>query len=82
MAAASDIVPDVPGPDHRAETPNRVISSPTARKAAYLAVPAIVAVLVVLGLITEEQVAQWAAVTISILTIGTNLLAAANTPKE
>lgn len=73
----------VPGPDHAATTtPNRIIHDPKVRKYAYLGVVSIVAALVVLGYVTEEQIAEWAAVTISILAIVSNLLATFNTPKE
>lgn len=69
-----------PGPDHRAETPNKWVPSPAARKYIYLAVAAVVAGLVVFGLVTEEQIAQWAQLTMAFVTLGATLLAAVNTP--
>lgn len=70
-----------PGPDHRASvTPNVWVANPAVRKYLYLAVAFVVAGLVVFGLVSEEQIAEWAALTVSLLTVGTHLLAAANAP--
>lgn len=69
-----------PGPDHRADTPNKWVASPVARKYLYLAVAAVVAALVVFGLVTQEQIAEWAQLTVSLLGLGATLLAAVNTP--
>lgn len=71
---------ETPGPDHRAVTPNAVISSPLVRKYIYLAVAAIVAGLIVFGLITEEQVQQWVQLTVALVGLGASVLAAVNTP--
>ena len=76
--------PDFPGPDHRADvTPNRVISDPRIRQYIYGAVAAIAAViagLVVFDIITQEQVEEWATLTVAFVGIGASLLAAANVP--
>lgn len=72
-----------PGPDHRATaTPNKWVADPTLRKYLYLALAALVAGLVVFGLITQEQIAEWAQLTVSLLTVGATLLAAANAPVQ
>ena len=71
-----------PGPDHRAETPNVGITSPTVRRYIYLAVAAIVAALVVTGVITQDQVDQWVQTTVALVAILGNLLAAANVPPK
>lgn len=75
--------PNVPGPDHRATTtPNKWITSPEARQYIYLAVAIILAGLVVFGLITEEQIAEWVRITLEILAVGATLLAARNVPTK
>lgn len=80
----SDInpAPDFPGPDHRAATPNRIISDPKIRKYLYLLAAAILAGLVVAGIITEEQIAEWARITGWVLGVGIGVLAAVNTPES
>lgn len=72
----------IPGPDHRASaTPNRIVVSPQARKFIYLGVAAVLAALIVFGLITEEQVVEWGRLVVEIVALGGVLLASANTPE-
>lgn len=78
MAAAA---PDRPGPDHRAATPNRVVVSPQLRRWLYIGVAAVLAALVVYGVVTMEQLERWAQLTVAVLTLGTTTLAALNTPR-
>lgn len=73
---------ETPGPDHRAAvTPNVWVANPDVRKYLYLGLAAVVAALVVFGLVTEDQIADWADMTVKLLTVGAALLAAANAPK-
>lgn len=71
-----------PGPDHRSNTPNVGITSPTVRRYIYLAIAAIAAALVVTGVITQDQVDQWVQVTLGFVAVIGNILAAANTPTK
>ena len=71
-----------PGPDHRAVTPNVGITSPTVRRYIYLGIVAIVATLVVAGVITQDQVNEWVQLTVGFLAVLGNVLAAANTPTK
>lgn len=71
---------NTPGPDHRAETPNVGITSPAVRRYIYLAIAAIAAVLIVTGVITQDQVNEWVQLTVGLVAILGNVLAAANTP--
>lgn len=76
--------PDRPGPDHRApagRTPNAVISSPEFRKAVYLGVALVLAGLIVFGVLTEDQVVEWARLAVEFVALGAVLLASVNTPK-
>lgn len=78
----ADQTPEPVSGRRRADTPNAWIHSPELRRYVYLAVAAIVAGLIVFGLITQEQVEQWVQTTIAVLGIITALLAARNVPSK
>lgn len=50
------------------------------RRYIYLAIAAIAAVLIVTGVITQDQVNEWVQLTVGLVAILGNVLAAANTP--
>lgn len=70
-----------PGPDHATQTPNAWITNPAIRKAIYGVVVAVGAVLVVVGLISQDQLNTWLELIGNIIMIGTGSLALVNTPK-
>lgn len=69
--------PDLPGPDHRAQPAGRVIGPAQLRLLLYVA-GAILAGLVLFGVLTVEQLQHWATTTIAVVALLTNLLAALN----
>lgn len=62
--------------------PNKGITSPQLRKYVYGLTVAAIPLLVVFGVIAEEQVQLWLALAAAALGFGSSALAAPNTPKE
>lgn len=62
--------------------PNKGIHSPQTRKYIYGVVAAAIPLLVIFGVIAEDQVQLWLALAAAALGFGSSVLAAPNTPKE
>lgn len=64
------------------ETPNRWITSPTARAYVYAIVAAVVPLLVLLGVFTTDVAAHVLNIAAALLAVSTTALAARNVPKS
>jgi len=68
------------GPQHAAETPNRIIPSPAVRAWIYRVIVALATVGVLYGIITPDQSTAWLEVAGAALGVISSGLALANTP--
>jgi uncharacterized membrane protein HdeD (DUF308 family) len=68
--------------EHTAETPNRVIATPAVRKALYGVAAAVGGVLLIYGIVTQDQLNAWLQLAASVITLGSGALAFVNTPRK
>lgn len=67
---------------HASKTPNRWIPSPELRLWIYGVILAVVPLLVLLGIVTEEVGGHIVLIAAAVLSVGANALALANIPRE
>lgn len=69
-------------PDHASSTPNRWIPTPAIRKSIYGAASALGAVLLIYGIVSQDQLNAWLQLVASVVTLGSGALAFVNTPSK